>query len=153
MRIVPSLSRLAQRPWPSFPFTASRAARLHGSPSSSAQSTQSRATFTRRQWTSEVDELVPVADRLLGRYGADQVASLSTDQGFNRAEDRELLALYIPQVVAPKRGKLGATDQARESQRPFRALRHEHAAIESDIHGLEHHGLKKPYSRSIVGGP
>lgn len=93
--------------------------------------------------TSEVDELVPVADRLLGRYGSDQVASLSTDQGFSRAEDRSLLELYIPLVVVPKRGKLSPADQARESQRSFRALRKQHAAIESDIHGLEHHGLNR----------
>jgi IS5 family transposase len=101
--------------------------------------------------TSEVDELVPLADRLLGRYGADQVASLSTDQGFSRAEDRELLALYIPQVVVPKRGKLGAADQVRENQRPFRALRHQHAAIESDIHGLEHHGLNRCPDKGLRG--
>jgi hypothetical protein len=101
--------------------------------------------------TSEVDALVPVADRLLGRYGADQVASLSTDQGFSRAEDRELLALYIPQVVVPKRGKLGAADQARESQRQFRALRHQHSAIESDIHGLEHHGLNRCPDKGLRG--
>lgn len=101
--------------------------------------------------TSEVDELVAVADRLLGRYGAGQVASLSTDQGFSRAEDRELLELYIPEVVVPKRGKLSAADQARESQREFRALRHQHAAIESDIHGLEHHGLNRCPDKGLRG--
>ena len=101
--------------------------------------------------TSEVDALVPVADRLLGRYGANQVASLSTDQGFSRAEDRELLELYIPQVVVPKRGKLSAADQAREGQRQFRALRHQHAAIESDIHGLEHHGLNRCPDKGLRG--
>jgi len=84
--------------------------------------------------TSEVDALVPLADRLLGRFGADQVASLSTDQGFSRAEDRELLALYIPQVVVPKRGKLGAADQARESQRQFRAFcRFQHFVLDLQV--------------------
>jgi hypothetical protein len=101
--------------------------------------------------TSEVDELVPLADRLLGRYGADQVASLSSDQGFSRAADRELLELYIPQVVVPKRGKLNRADQERESQRQFRALRHQHAAIESDIHGLEHHGLNRCPDKGLSG--
>lgn len=101
--------------------------------------------------TSEVDELVPLADRLLGRYGADQVASLSSDQGFSRAADRELLELYIPQVVVPKRGKLSRADQERESQRRFRALRKQHAAIESDIHGLEHHGLNRCLDKGLAG--
>jgi transposase, IS5 family len=93
--------------------------------------------------TSEVDALVPLADRLLGRYGSDQIASLSTDQGFSRTADRELLELYISQVVIPKRGKLSEADQARQSQKTFRALRHQHAAVESDIHCLEHHGLNR----------
>ncbi len=101
--------------------------------------------------TSEVDELVPLADRLLGRYGADQVASLSSDQGFSRAADRELLELYIPQMVVPKRGKLSRADQERESQRRFRALRKQHAAIESDIHGLEHHGLNRCLDKGLAG--
>jgi len=101
--------------------------------------------------TSEVDELVPLADRLLGRYGAGQVASLSSDQGFSRVADRELLELYIPQVVVPQRGKLSRADQERESQRQFRALRHQHAAIESDIHGLAHHGLNRCPDKGLAG--
>lgn len=93
--------------------------------------------------SSEVEELLPLVDRLWDRYGADQVASLSTDQGFSRAEDRELLELYITQVIVPKRGKLSRADQERQSQRTFRALRHQHAAVESDINCLEHHGLNR----------
>jgi hypothetical protein len=37
----------------------------------------------------DVDQSVPVADRLLGRYGAGSLASLSFDKGFTRTEDRE----------------------------------------------------------------
>ncbi len=58
---------------------------------------------------ADVDQSVPVADRLLGRYGAGSLASLSFDKGFTRAEDRELLSLYVPTVVMPKRGKKNAT--------------------------------------------
>ncbi len=101
--------------------------------------------------SSEVEELVPLADRLLGRYGAGQVASLSTDQGFSRAADRELLGLYIPEVVVPKRGKRSRADQERENQRIFRRLRHQHSAIESDIHCLEHHGLNRCPDKGIGG--
>ena len=43
-----------------------------------------------------MDQSVPVADWLLGRYGTGQIASLSFDKGFTRAEDRELLSLYVP---------------------------------------------------------
>ena len=53
----------------------------------------------------DVEQSVPVADRLLGRYGEGQIASVSFDKGFTRAADRELLSLYIPVVVLPKRGR------------------------------------------------
>ena len=42
---------------------------------------------------AEVDQSILVADRLLGRYGAGSLASLSFDQGFTREADRELLSL------------------------------------------------------------
>jgi hypothetical protein len=93
--------------------------------------------------SAEVDELIPLGDRLLSRYGEGHLRSLSTDQGFSRQEDRQLLELYIPEVVVPKRGRRTREDQARESRRTFRALRHQHSAIESDIHCLEHHGLNR----------
>jgi hypothetical protein len=41
----------------------------------------------------DVDQSVPVADRLLGRYGVGSLASLRFDKGFTRAEDRDLLEL------------------------------------------------------------
>ena len=91
----------------------------------------------------DVDQSVPVTDRLLGRYGAGQIASLSFDKGFTRAEDRELLSLYVPEVVMPKRGKKNAAETERESTKRFVALRRQHSAVESDINSLEHHGLNR----------
>jgi hypothetical protein len=64
---------------------------------------------------AEVDQSIPVTDRLLGRYGAGSVASLSFDKGFTRAADRELLNLYVPEVVMPKRGKKNAAGTERGS--------------------------------------
>jgi IS5 family transposase len=92
---------------------------------------------------ADVNQSVPVADRLLGRYGAGQIASLSYDKGFTRAADRELLSLYVPTVVMPKCGKKNAVETARESARQFAALRRQHSAVESDINSLEHHGLNR----------
>ena len=71
---------------------------------------------------ADVDRSVPVADRLLGRYGAGSVASLSFDKGFTRAADRELLSLYVPTVVMPKRGKKNAAESERESEKQFTAI-------------------------------
>jgi len=95
------------------------------------------------QSEAEVDQSVPVADRLLGRYGAGSVASLSVDKGFTRAADRELLRLYIPEVVMPKRGKKNAAETERENGKQFIALRKQHSAVESEINSLEHHGLNR----------
>ena len=92
---------------------------------------------------AEVDQSVPVADRLLGRYGPGSLASLSFDKGFTRTEDRELLRLYVPLVVMPQRGKKNAAETEREREKPFVALRRAHSAVESEINSLEHHGLNR----------
>jgi hypothetical protein len=92
---------------------------------------------------ADVDQSVPVADRLLGRYGAGSLASLSFDKGFTRTQDRELLSLYVPRVVMPKRGKKNAAEMERESEKKFVALRRQHSAVESEINSLEHHGLNR----------
>jgi len=100
---------------------------------------------------ADVDQSVPVADRLLGRYGAGSVASLSFDKGFTRAEDRELLSLYVPTVVMPKRGKKNAVETEREQEKKFVALRQQHSAVESEINSLEHHGLNRCLDMGLTG--
>lgn len=100
---------------------------------------------------ADVDQSVPVADRLLGRYGAGSLASLSFDKGFTRAEDRELLSLYVPTVVMPKRGKKNAAETERENEKRFVALRHQHSAVESEINSLEHHGLNRCLDVGLKG--
>jgi hypothetical protein len=99
----------------------------------------------------DMDQSVPVADRLLGRYGAGSVASMSFDKGFTREEDRQLLGLYIPEVVMPKRGKKNAAEAERESGRKFVALRKRHSAVESEINSLEHHGLNRCLDVGLEG--
>jgi hypothetical protein len=103
------------------------------------------------QQPADAEESVGVADRLAGRYGAGNIASLSFDKGFSREEDRQLLELYIPEVIMPKRGKRNQREQERESGRTFRTLRHQHHAIESDINSLEHHGLDRCPDKGLHG--
>jgi IS5 family transposase len=100
---------------------------------------------------AEVDQSIPVTDRLLGRYGAGSVASLSFDKGFTRTEDRELLSLYVPEVVMPKRGKKNAAEAQRERGKKFVALRRQHSAVESEINSLEHHGLNRCLDVGLKG--
>ncbi len=94
---------------------------------------------------------MPVADRLLGRYGAGHIASLSFDKGFTCKEDRELLELYIPRVVMPKRGRKNQAETEREQDRKFVRLRKAHNAVESDINALEHHGLNRCLDVGLEG--
>ena len=65
----------------------------------------------------------------------------SFDKGFYKKENKELLSLYIPAVIMPKKGKKNKAEQEEESSKTFKNLRHKHSAIESDINRLEHHGL------------
>ncbi len=100
---------------------------------------------------ADVDQSVPVADRLLGRYGAGSLASLSFDKGFTRAEDRDLLSLYVPTVVMPQRGKKTATETEAEHRPLFVALRRQHCAVEGEINSLEHHGLNRCLDVGMAG--
>jgi hypothetical protein len=94
---------------------------------------------------------VELGHRLLGRYGAGSLASLSFDKGFTRREDRELLSLYVPTVVMPKRGKKNGAELERESDKKFVALRQQHSAVESEINSLEHHGLNRCLDVGLSG--
>src|SRR5258708_13557457 len=100
---------------------------------------------------NDADEVIALADRLLGNYGSSGVARLMFDKGFSRAEDRQLLELNIPEVIMLKRGKRNSQEQEREQQRSFRALRRKHNAIESDINALEHHGLDRCPDKGLHG--
>jgi transposase, IS5 family len=100
---------------------------------------------------ADVNRSVPLADRLLGRYGTGSLASLSFDKGFTDAEDRELLRLYVPVVVMPKRGKKSAADTEGERDQKFVALRKRHSAVESEINSLEHHGLNRCLDVGLEG--
>jgi hypothetical protein len=93
--------------------------------------------------SSDVQETLPLVDRLLARFGNGQIQSWSVDKGFSAQQDRELLELFIPEVIMPKKGRRSQADQARETQQTFRRLRRQHSAIESDINALEHHGLNR----------
>jgi hypothetical protein len=103
------------------------------------------------QQPNDKDEPIGVADRLIGRYGAGNIQSWSFDKGFTREEDRQLLELYIPEVIMPKRGRRNQAEQERENKPSFRKLRYRHHAVESDINCLEHHGLNRCPDKGLHG--
>lgn len=100
---------------------------------------------------SEPGEIVPVADRLLNRFGECTLASLSTDKSFSSVENRELLELYIDDVIMPKKGRRSAADTERERSKKWKQLKDQHSAVESDINCLERHGLDRCPDKGLSG--
>jgi hypothetical protein len=100
---------------------------------------------------SEQAQVIPLADRLLQRFGEGAIASLSTDRGFSSVGDRELIELYIEDVVMPKKGKSTAADSVREGGRRWKKLKDRHSAVESEINSLEHHGLDRCPDKGLHG--
>ncbi len=98
--------------------------------------------------TADVDMLLPLVDRLTAKY---KIQSLSADKGYFKKEYKELVALFIPEVVIPKKGKLSASEKEEESDPKFIKTRHKHSAIESNINELEHRGLDRCKDKSFNG--
>ena len=100
---------------------------------------------------SETAEVVPLADRLLNSHGEGNLRSISFDKGFSSQQDRELLELYIPEVVLPKKGRRNQADLQRERAPIWRKRKDAHSAVESDINCLEHHGLDRCPDKGFAG--
>lgn len=91
---------------------------------------------------NEVDKstVIKLADRVRAKF---PVFSWSFDKGFYTKENKELLGLFIPEVVMPKKGKLSQNEKAEENAPEFKRGRHRHSAVESNINELEHRGLDR----------
>lgn len=81
-----------------------------------------------------------IADRVLLIY---KIRSVSVDLGFSDKVDKELLQLFIEEVIMPKKGKLSQSDKDIENAPKFKLLKNKHSAIESNINELEHRGLDR----------
>lgn len=100
---------------------------------------------------SEPGEIVPAVHRLRGRFGADSIASLSTDKGFVSEANRQELEQLVGEVIMPKKGRLNAAEREREGTRRWKNLKNQHSAVESDINCLEHHGLDRCPDKGLSG--
>ncbi|MCP4159588.1 MAG: ISNCY family transposase [Deltaproteobacteria bacterium] len=89
---------------------------------------------------ADVDLSIPMVDRLLRKY---IIESLSFDKGFWNKENNELLQLYIPEVVMPKKGKPSKEERELQNSSKFKKLMNQHSAVESNINELEHRGLDR----------
>lgn len=89
---------------------------------------------------SDNELTLSIADRLLSKY---TIQSLSVDKGFSDKEDKEILELFIPEVIMPKKGRRSQEEKAIESAPVYKKLKNKHSAIESNINELEHRGLNR----------
>jgi IS5 family transposase len=90
------------------------------------------------QKEQDVEIAVPFAKEIVDRY---EVDSISYDKGCWSPKNYKELKRLVPNVVLPKKGKRNKQETEREHSKKFKALRKQHAAVESDINCLEHHGL------------
>lgn len=88
----------------------------------------------------DADAALPIARALL-RLG--RIGSISFDKGFWRKITFADLSKLISKVIMPKKGRLSKEEYEREHSMEFKKRRRRHAAIESDINCLEHHGLNR----------
>ena len=94
----------------------------------------------------DVDVAVLLGERLL-KWG--RIESLSFDKGFWSPQNYRRLCHRVGQLVMPKKGRLDKQETQREGNKKFKQLRHQHAAVESDINALEHHGLNRCPDRGL----
>lgn len=88
----------------------------------------------------DVDIAIPFTRELVAKY---DIQSISFDKGFWSPDNSKELNKLVPNVILPKKGKLNQYERERQQTRQFKALRNKHAAVESDINCLEHHGLNR----------
>jgi hypothetical protein len=74
-----------------------------------------------RERQAEVSLTIPLAERLLRRFGEDTIESIRFEKGFYKGENKELLKLYIPEVYhAEKEEEEPGGTGMRSRVRPFR---------------------------------
>ena len=92
---------------------------------------------------ADVEQPIPLADKLISLYGEQSLYSISFDKKFWKKENKEILQLAIEKVIMPKKGYKNKIEQEEESTKEFKKLRNNHSGVESNINCLEHHGLNR----------
>ena len=77
--------------------------------------------------------------------------SCSYDKGFHSPKNQQDLRKELDFVVLPKKGKRNPEERQHEGSKQFRESRKKHAAVESAINALEHHGLDRQSDISSEG--
>ena len=99
--------------------------------------------------TTDDHVAVPVTQAAKQRFPT--LTSISFDKGFHSPVNQAELAKLVDQVVLPRKGRLSEAAKRQESEPEFARLRRQHAAVESAINALEHHGLDRCPDQGIDG--
>jgi IS5 family transposase len=100
------------------------------------------------QQQQDVDIAVSLIKALVAKKS---INSVSFDKGFWNPQNYKQLKVLVAELIMPKKGKLNKTEYEREHTKRFTQLRRNHAAVESAINGLEHHGLNRCPDKGIDG--
>lgn len=92
------------------------------------------------------DILLEVANRVLEKY---KVKIWSFDKGYWNKDNKQILQLYVPQVIMPKLGRRTKEETEEEKSRKFKKYKNLHSAVESNINELENRGLGRCPDRGI----
>jgi len=92
---------------------------------------------------------VPVAEQAKRRFPS--MDSISYDKGFHSPANQSALKGIVGLAVLPRKGRLPESAKAMESEPEFARLRRQHAAVESAINALGHHGLDRCPDHGIGG--
>ena len=90
--------------------------------------------------STDSEAVISIADRVLQKYF---VNGWSFDKGYFSKFNKELLSLFIKNLVMPKKGKLNKKEYEEEHEVEFKKTRNKHSAIESNINELGFRGLDK----------
>ena len=84
------------------------------------------------------DVLLKVASRVLNKF---DVNIWSFDKAYWTKDNKQILQLYVPNVIMPKLGRRTKQEEQEEKSKKFRKYKNIHSTIESNINELEHRGL------------
>ena len=99
----------------------------------------------------DVRQPVELIDRILKNFGNNSVQSISFDRGFSSYPNKMYIYPLVDELNMPKKGKKNKDEVKEESTKEFVRLRKKHAAVESNINCLEHHGLNRCPDKGING--
>ena len=104
-----------------------------------------------RVMEKETDDKVAVCMVDCAQKKFPNLRTCSFDKGFYSPANKKELKTRLDFLVLPKKGKRNKLEQEEETSEEFIKLKQKHSAVESDINGLENHGLDRCPDHGIIG--